>query len=366
MKSYIITLGLLLVLGAGARAAGPPLAAPPIPAMQPFDLAQVSLLAGPQQIARDADRRYLLSLSTDSLLYSFRQNAGLPTPGTPLGGWEAPTSEVRGHFVGHYLSACAMMYASTGDTAIKAKADAVVAGMAQCQQTLNNNGYMAAFPTSFFDRLEAGTYVWVPYYTIHKIMAGLVDMYQYGGNTQALQVAEGMAAYFKARTDKFSDAQMAQILNVEQGGIVNTFYDLYNITQNPDDLTLAHRFEHHAFLDPLALGQDNLTGLHANTNIPKVLGAARGFELADKPGDDALTAFFWDRVANHRSYATGGSNQNEHWGSPDALAQTLASNDEETCTTYNILKVTRDLIRWTADPRYADFYERAYFNGPLA
>ncbi|MBV9851518.1 MAG: glycoside hydrolase family 127 protein, partial [Armatimonadetes bacterium] len=368
MKPFAFSLGLLLTLGNAAQAASPP----PIPslktviptAVQPFDLAQVRLSDGPERAEQQADRRYLHALDADRLLYNFRKNAGLPAPGRPLGGWEAPDCEVRGHFVGHYLSACALMSRSAGDKELKAKGDYIVAELAKCQRALGGK-YLSAFPTSFFDRLEAGRPVWAPYYTIHKIMAGLVDMYQYCGNTQALQVAENMADYFQRRTARLTDVQFDAMMRNEFGGMANVLYDLYAARRRPADLALAHRFDQASFLGPLALRHDDLTGIHANTHLPKILGAARRYELLEDPDYHTVVAYFWDRVANHRSYATGGSNRGEYWGDPDDLAHTLVGNNQETCTTYNILKVTRHLIRWTADPRYADFYERAYFNGIL-
>jgi len=344
---------------------GAVVAAPPKPALQPFELTQVKLGDGILSREMQADRQYLHDLDANRLLYNFRKNAGLDAPGQPLGGWEAPDCEVRGHFVGHYLSACALMYRSAGDTDLKTKADAMVTELAKCQDAMKG-GYLAAFPESFFDRVEQRKPVWAPYYTVHKMMAGLVDMYTYCGNKQALQVAEGMADYFKRRTDKLSDDQFNNMLGNEFGGMANVLYDLYAINHRPGDLALAHRFDQQSFLHPLTEDMDDLSHIHANTHIPKVLGAARRYELLGDEPYGHLTSFFWDRVANHRSYATGGSSADEGWGPPDQLAHTLMKGwrtNQETCTTYNMLKVTRDLIRWTADPQFADYYEKAYWNG---
>ena len=376
MKSVALSLGLVLALGSAAQAVlGPqPMPRPPVPipalrtviptAVQPFDLDQVRLLDGPEKAEMQADRKYLHDLDADRLLLNFRRNAGLPAPGKPLGGWEAPDCELRGHFVGHYLSACALMYRSDGDISLKQKANAMVAELAKCQRALGGK-YLSAFPASFFDRVETGKPVWAPYYTVHKIMAGLVDVYQYCGNRQALQVAENMADYFEGRTDRLTDVRFDAMMGTEFGGMANVLYDLYAINHRPADLALAHRFDQASFLGPLALRHDDLTDIHANTHLPKILGAARRYELLDDTDYHTAVTYFWDRVANHRSYATGGSNRGEFWGDPDDLAQTLVGNNQETCTTYNMLKITRHLIRWTADPRYADFYERAYFNGIL-
>lgn len=366
MNYLALSLGLLLLPACGVQAkvkAAPSAALPA--ALQPFALSQVRLLPGQMETRREANRKYLLSLSTDTLLWTFRKNAGLPTPGAPLGGWENPGAGWRGFFVGHYLSACALMYAGGNDPVMKARGDYLVAELAKCQTALNQDGYLSAFPTSEFDDLEAGKAVPVPYYTIHKIMAGLVDMYQLGGNRQALQVAERMADYFKARTDRLSSPQMAVVLNTEFGGMANVLYDLYGINHRPADMALAHRFEQASFLDPLAHRQDDLAGFHANTHIPVILGAARRYELTGDADSRTITTYFWDQLTQHHSYATGGSNVGEHWGEPDKLAHTLSGDNQENCTNYNVLKVTRDLIRWTGNPKYADFYERDYFNGLL-
>ena len=333
--------------------------------LAPFDLKHVRLLDGPCKVAQEANRRYLHELDPDRLLHSFRQNAGLEAPGQPLGGWEAPTVEVRGHFVGHYLSACALMYASTGDEALKARADAMVAEFAGCQQALGG-GYLAAFPESFWDRLESmQNPPWAPYYTIHKIMAGLFDCYRLCGNDQALDVLKGMAGYFRRRMDRLSIWEIDRLLSVEFGGMSEVLHNLYSVTGDPDHLALAHRFDRAVFLGPLALEHDDLSRIHANTHIPEICGAARRYELTGDERYGTAVRYFWDRVVTTRSYATGGSNQGEHWPDPNKLARTLGQDNQESCTTYNMLKVTRYLIRWTADPRYADFYERAYFNGIL-
>jgi len=334
------------------------------PKLQPFPLTQVRLLDGPCKVAQEANRRYLHLLDFDRLLHSFRTNAGLPAPGKPLGGWEGPKVEVRGHFIGHYLTACALMVQSTGDAKLKAKADRMVAELARCQKALGGE-YLAAFPESYFDRLEAGKRVWVPYYTVHKIMAGLLDMHRRCGNGQALDVVKRMVPYFRKRIDRLSIAQMDRVLRVEFGGMSEVLHDLYGVTGNPAHLTLAHVFDQAEFLGPLALEHDNLTGLHANTQIPKICGAARRYELTGDPRYRTAVEFFWDRVVHTRSYATGGSNEREHWPAPNHLARTLSGTNQECCTTYNMLKVTRYLLRWTADPKYADFYERAFWNGIL-
>ena len=334
-------------------------------ALQAFGLRDVRLTDGPCKLAQEANRRYLRGFDSDRLLRAFRANAGLPTPEEPLGGWEAPQVEVRGHFVGHYLSACALMFAGTGDEELKAKADGMVAELAKCQEALGG-GYLSAFPESFWDRLEALDNVpWAAYYVIHKIMAGMFDMYRLCGNDQALDVLQGMAGYFGRRMERLSTWEIDRLLTVEFGGMSEVLHNLYSVTGDPEHLELAHTFDRAGFLGPLALEHDNLSRLHANTHIPEVIGAARHWELTGDERYRTAALFFWDRVVNKRSYATGGSNQAEHWPDPRKLAKTLAAQNQESCTTYNMLKLTRQLLEWTGDPKYADFYERAYLNGIL-
>lgn len=333
--------------------------------VQPFPLTRVRLSSGPCRAALEADHRYLRSLDPERLLHSFRLNAGLPSSAKPLGGWEAPDIEVRGHFVGHYVSACAMMYQATGDPEMKARVDRVVAGWAECQKALGG-GYLSAFPATFWDRLEKmDRPPWAPFYTIHKIMAGLYDAYTRCGSRQALEVLKGMAAYFKHRADRLTTWEMDRLLNVEFGGIAETLHDLYGVTHDPAHLELACRFDQPAFLGPLALEHDNLSRIHANTQIPKICAAARRYELTGDERYRTIVRYFWDRVVHHRAYATGGCTDGEAWGDPDHLAGALSPTNQECCTTYNMLRVTRYLFRWTGDPAYADYYERAFLNGIL-
>ena len=334
-------------------------------AVHTFDLEDVRLLDGPFRAAQEANCRYLLALDSDRLLYNFRANAGLATPGEPMGGWEALDVEIRGHFVGHYLSACALMYASTGDEVLKAKADAIVAELAKCQQALGGE-YLSAFPEEFFDRLEAGIRVWVPWYVIHKILAGMQDMYVHCGNEQALQVAESLVTWAKKRTGRLNNQQMARVLNVEFGGMADVLYNLYGLTGDSDYVDLANRFDHKRVLDPLADGRDALKGLHVNTTLPKIIGAARGYELTGGKRYRDVAEFAWRQITGFRCYATGGTSNHEHWRTaPGELAHELSFRTQECCTTYNMLKLTRHVFTWTADLTCADYYERALFNGIL-
>ncbi len=256
--------------------------------------ADVRLLPGP---FRDNERRnldYLLFLDPDRMLRSFRLNYGLASPAAPLGGWESPTSLIRGHVTGHLLSALALGYAGTGTTvsdptrqALKAKGDYLVAELGALQQRTRyvsyRRGYLSAFPEVFFDDLETGQYdrVWSPYYMIHKYLAGLIDQYQLAGNSQALEVAGQLADWVGNRTARLSRQHMQAILEIEFGGLPEAMANLYAITGEGRYLATAQRFWHARFLDPLAAGQDRLAGEQCNISLPKVIAALR---LAEETG----------------------------------------------------------------------------------
>lgn len=352
-----------LLLGAATSWAGVrqvvPLAA------HPFPLAAVRLLEGPFKHAMELDRKYLLSLDPDRLLHNFRVQAGLPSSAKPLGGWEEPKCELRGHTVGHFLSASAMMYASTGDGRLKQRADYIVAELAKCQARFPS-GYLSAFPESFIDRVEAAQPVWAPWYTLHKIYAGLLDAHVLCGNRQALEVLEKAAAWIQSRTGKLSDAQMQRMLGNEHGGMNEVLAELAAVTGKDAYLCLAQRFNHRAVLDPLSRQEDRLTGLHANTQFPKVLGVARQYELTGQPYGRTIATFFWETVTRERSYVTGGNSDGEVFSPKEELSKYLGPSTTETCNTYNMLKITRRLFGWDPRPEYADYYERALLNHILA
>ena len=334
--------------------------------VRPFPTSQVRLRNGPFKEAMEANRRYLQSLPPDRLLHTFRLNAGLPSSAEPLGGWEKPDCELRGHFAGgHYLSACALMYASSGDDELRAKADGMVAELARCQQALGD-GYLSAFPKEFFERLREGKRVWAPFYTLHKIMAGLLDMYVHCGNEQALEVAEGMANWIGSWAQPLSDEQMQRVMETEFGGTNEALYNLYALTGKASYLELGDRFYHKRVFDPLAAHRDELKGLHANTNIPKMTGAARRYELTGEPRFREIASFFWQEVTGARAYCTGGTSYEEFWRTePGKLASELGKTTEECCCSYNMLKLTRHIFGWTVDPRAIDYYERTLFNSRL-
>jgi DUF1680 family protein len=335
-----------------------------------FDLQDVSLLPGRFKDNMDREGKWMLSLPVDRLLHSFRVNAGMLSEDKnsltkmpqPLGGWEELDMELRGHSIGHLLSGLSFQYASTRDSAFKLKIDSLVRGLAEVQATLNEGGYLSAFPQNFIDRNIAGQQVWAPWYTLHKITAGLIDAYWYGGNTQALDVLNKMADWAYKKLQPLSREQLATMLRNEFGGMNEAWYNLYSITGNPEHIKLGDMFYHHAVLDPLAMHQDKLNKLHANTVIPKINGEARAYELTGDTTAEAITTYFWNLVINTQTYVTGSNSNKEHFIESGKISKYITGYTGETCNTYNMLKITRHLFTWSADEKYADYYERALYN----
>lgn len=335
--------------------------------LKAFPLPQVRLRPGIFLDQLESNQSFIESLPNDRLLHTFRLTAGISSTAEPLGGWEHPRGELRGHFAGgHVLSAIALLHAATGDDAIKQKGNVLVTELAKCQQKLNEGGYLSAYPTSFYDRLKEGKRVWAPFYTYHKILAGHLDMYTHCGNEQALSTAEKMAGWVDSYLKPIGDEQWAKMQMVEFGGMEEALFNLYGLTGKEQYLALARRFDHKKFFDPLAEGKDELKGLHANTNIPKVIGAARGYELTGEQRYHDIANYFWHEVVSQRTYCTGGTSNGEGWQTdPGKFADQLGPAAEECCCGYNMLKLTRHLFGWTGEPATMDYYERTLFNSRL-
>ncbi len=357
------------ILSAAAAAAGvavapsPPQAAA-ASAIRPFPLDRITLGPGPLRDAQEVNRRRLLALDPDRLLHMFRVTSGLPSTTEPLGGWEAPVNELRGHFTGHYLSACAQM-AAQGDEACRLKGRAVVQGLAECQAR-NGGGYVSAFPASFFDRLDRRERVWAPFYTLHKILAGCLDMHALAGDAQALKVARGLGDWTDVWSARIEPAHMQAVLDTEFGGMGEALWNLHAVTGEKRYAEAAQRFEKRKFLEPLSARRDALTGLHANTHIPQVIAAARKAELTGDARARTIASFFWTDVTGARTFVTGGTSSGEDWKEPlGRLSKELDAYTHECCCTHNMLKLTRHVFAWTGDPGAADYYERALYNGIL-
>ena len=332
-------------------------------AVTPFPMKQVRLLPSEVATAAEINQKYLDSLTTDRLLHSFRLTAGITSTATPYGGWEKPDCELRGHFNGgHYLSAVALAYTSAGNDPLRKSGDVMVAELAKCQKA-NSNGYLSAYPTSLFQKLVDGKQVWAPFYTLHKIMAGLLDMYIHTGNEQALQVCEGMAVWVQAYFEGVSDDTRQRMLRIEYGGMNEVLANLYGVTGKERYLRIARLFEQSMFLDPLASHRDELKGLHANTHVPKVIGAARMYELTGDRRYRTIAEYFLDEVMTERSYAIGNMSNGEHWQTAAGdLKGSLTHENAECCVAYNLMKLERHAFAWSGNARWMDEYERSLWN----
>ncbi len=361
---------LALSPGTPAHAASPAPEARAATRVRPFPLTDVTLLDGPFRDNQRRNTAYLRFVDIDRLLHTFRLTVGLPSSARPCGGWEGPDVELRGHSTGHLLSGLALTYSATGDSALRDKGRRLVAALAECQAASEaagfGKGYLSAFPESFFDRLEAGTGVWAPYYTLHKIMAGLVDQYRLAGNEQALDVVLRKGAWVDRRTAKLSYEQMQRVLETEFGGMNDVLADLHEITGDARWLEVAERFTHARVFDPLARNEDALAGLHANTQIPKMVGAVRLWEEGLDARYRTIGENFWRIVTDHHTYVIGGNSNGEAFHEPDVIAGQLSNGTCENCNSYNMLKLTR-LLHLHAPDRtdLLDYYERTLFNQML-
>ena len=341
----------------------------------PFQLKDVKLLDGPFKHATELNIQSLLNYEPDRLLSKFRSEAGLKPKAEPYGGWEAMT--IAGHSLGHYLTACALMYQSTGDQRFLDRVNYIVAELDTCQMA-DSTGYIGAFPKGkriLEDEVAKGNIraqgfdlngIWVPYYTQHKVMAGLFEAYYLCGNQKALEINKRFADWLYTIVSPLNDEQIQKMLHCEHGGINESLAELYAITGDKKYLDMSRIFHHKAILEPLSQGTDILPGKHANTQIPKLVGLARRYELTADTTDRKTAAFFWNRVVNHHSYVTGGHCDHEYFGPADSLRNRLSNETTESCNVYNMLKLSEHLFEWEAKPEVADFYERALFNHILS
>lgn len=343
------------------------------PAAYAFALQDVKLLDGPFKQAMDLNAAWLKSLEPDRFLAWFRKEAGLEPKAEVYGGWEKET--VAGHCLGHYLSACAMQYAATGDEEFKKKIDYIIDELAVCQDA-HKDGYLAAYPNGrrVFEDVAKGDIrskgfdlngLWVPWYTNHKLMAGLRDCFVYAKNEKALAILTKMSDWTIETTKLLTEEQWQTMLACEHGGMNEVLADVYAVTGDPKYLEVAKKFYHKAVLDPLAQKEDKLAGRHANTQVPKIVGTARIFELSGEERFGTISEFFWETVVNHYTFVNGGNSANEHFGQPDKLSDPM-HDTTETCNTYNMLKLTRHLYARSPKPAYMDYYERALWNHILA
>ena len=381
MRNVLLGLVLFLTLHAGAQSY--------VPEQQPgkmkikpvtpirawsFNLRDVKLLNSPFRHAMNRDSAYLLQIKPDRLLYRFHKHAGLPVKDSIYGGWEK--DGISGHTLGHYLSACALMYASTGNREFKKRVDYIVAELRRCQLA-RGTGYVGAIPNedTIFAKVKRGDIRtggfdlnggWVPWYTLHKVLAGLLDAYLYCDNPTALTISTGMADWTATIVNGLTEEQRLKMLNCEHGGMNEALANIYALTGNEKYLALSKKFHDEFVLGQLASRIDPMPGKHSNTNVPKAIGCARRFELAGEERDRTIASFFWETMVNHHTYVIGGNSNYEYCGKQDSLSERLSDATCETCNTYNMLKLTRHLFAWEPTGQLMDYYERALYNHILA
>jgi len=349
--------------------------------VEPIPARYVTLEPSPFADAMAANRRYLLSLDPERLLHNFYWSAGLPANKPRYGGWESES--IAGHSLGHWLSACSLTVANTGDPAVAAVLDRTLAEMAKIQAA-EGDGYVGGTTADrggkevpgkvIFEEVRRGqievTWTlnggWVPIYAYHKVLAGVIDAHLLAHNARALPIALGLADYLAGVLDPLSEEQVQKVLSVEHGGILESYAELHAITGDARWLRTAERLRHRAFVDPLLARRDALAGLHANTQIPKAVGLARFYETTGQADHGEAAAFFHQTVVDHHSYVLGGNSEREHFGPADQLGGTLTTGTCEACNTYNMLKLTRHLYAWKPDGALFDYYERAQLNHILA
>lgn len=340
----------------------------------PFSFREVSLLPSEFTAARDADIRYLLKIEPDRLLSQFRSHAGLKPKADKYGGWES--EGLAGHTLGHYLSACAIEYAVSGNEAFLKRVNYIVDELRECQ-VARKTGYVGAIPRedSVFLEVSQGQIrsrgfdlngSWSPWYTIHKVMAGLLDAYLYCNNQKAIEVEQGMADWAGKTLSNLTDEQIQKMLLCEYGGMNEVLVNTYAFTGNKKYLELSYKFHDKVVLDSLAHRVDVLPGRHSNTQIPKVIGTVRRYQLTGDKNDYVIGEFFWRTVVNHHSYAPGGNSNYEYLSEADKLNDKLTDNTMETCNTYNMLKLTRHLFALQPAAELMDYYERGLYNHILA
>ena len=336
---------------------------------QPFQMNQVHLLPSRFQENMKRDSAWMMSIPVSSLLQSFRNTSGAFSSREggymtvkKLGGWESLDCDLRGHITGHLLSAYATLYAQTGSMAVKAKADSIVNGLADVQQAYSRGGYLSAFAEGLVDRNIQGKSVWAPFYTLHKIVQGLIDQYQMTGNVKALEMAKGMGDWAYNKLKPLSEETRKKMIRNEFGGFNEAMYELYDLTKDERYLWVARYFYHNEKIDPLKAGNPDLGTNHANTFIPKLLGEARNFELfGAEDSRKAAELLFWTLVNDH-AFVTGELSDKEHLFKPTEQSKHLTGYDGENCCTFNLLKLADHLFSWNPSSKIADYYERALYN----
>lgn len=344
--------------------------------LKPAEKGSVKILPGVFRERMDVNRQYLLELDTNCLLQNFYLEAGIILPGLQVvdnpetanlhWGWEAPTCQLRGHFLGHWISAAAKLIAADGEPELRVKLDNIVSELARCQE-LNGGEWVGSIPEKYFTRLIKNQYIWSPQYVMHKTIVGLSDAYIYAGNTQALDILSHLSDWYITWTEKAAETNPHAVYAGEEAGMLEVWAKLYQLTKDEKYLTLAKRYADAGLFRKLKEGKDSLTNCHANASIPFTHGAAKMYEITGDSDWLEVIKLFWKVAVTDRGmFSTTGMNAGEFWVPPHMQGHFLGSSDQEFCTVYNMVRTASYLLKYTGEAQYADYIERALYNGFLA
>lgn len=344
--------------------------------LKPAEKGSVKILPGVFRERMDVNRQYLLELDANCLLQNFYLEAGIILPGLQVvdnpetanlhWGWEAPTCQLRGHFLGHWISAAAKLIAADGEPELRVKLDKIVSELARCQE-LNGGEWVGSIPEKYFTRLIKNQYIWSPQYVMHKTIVGLSDAYIYAGNTQALDILSHLSDWYITWTEKAAETNPHAVYAGEEAGMLEVWAQLYQLTNDEKYLTLAKRYADAGLFRKLKEGKDSLTNCHANASIPFTHGAAKMYEITGDSDWLEVVKLFWKAAVTDRGmFSTTGMNAGEFWVPPHMQGHFLGSNDQEFCTVYNMVRTASYLLKYTGEAQYADYIERALYNGFLA
>lgn len=344
--------------------------------LKPAEKGSVKILPGVFRERMDVNRQYLLELDANCLLQNFYLEAGIILPGLQVvdnpetanlhWGWEAPTCQLRGHFLGHWISAAAKLIAADGEPELRVKLDNIVSELARCQE-LNGGEWVGSIPEKYFTRLIKNQYIWSPQYVMHKTIVGLSDAYIYAGNTQALDILSHLSDWYITWTEKAAETNPHAVYAGEEAGMLEVWAQLYQLTKDEKYLTLAKRYADAALFRKLKEGKDSLTNCHANASIPFTHGAAKMYEITGDSDWLEVIKLFWKVAVTDRGmFSTTGMNAGEFWVPPHMQGHFLGSSDQEFCTVYNMVRTASYLLKYTGEAQYADYIERALYNGFLA
>lgn len=328
---------------------------------------EVKIFDGDLIRREENNRRYMYSLKNWQLLRNFQYEAGRVTGRGPneeaLGGWEDLSCQLRGHFLGHWLSAAALRYEENGDIELYAKTSAILDELELCQED-NGGEWVCPIPEKYLYWIAKGKPVWAPQYTIHKVFMGLVDVYKYMKLEKALKIADKLADWFDKWSSQYSDEEFDNILDVETGGMLEIWADLLEITGDEKYKRLLTRYYRGRLFNPLLAGKDVLTNMHANTTIPEIMGCARAYEVTGEEKWLDIVKAYWNCAVTERgAFVTGGQTQGEIWTPKMRFKERLGDKNQEHCTVYNMIRVADFLFKITGDPKYADYIEYNNQNG---